>query len=109
MSSKVEPVEQPLVVKRYEIEYPVTAYTFPTEALIHRVRIDEIYLHIELTDGRILSIPTWWIPPVHNASLEARQKFEISRSRTMIIWDPDISGINDELRIDDYLVSHPRS
>jgi hypothetical protein len=106
MSSKSEAIESE--IKRYEIKYPASAYTFPQVSLIHDVRFDEEYIHVDLTDGRILSIPLWWIPTVHNASPEERLKFEISRSRTMIIWDPDKGEINDELRIEDYLVPHPR-
>jgi hypothetical protein len=40
---------------------------------------------------------------LHNALPEERAKFEISRDRTMIIWDPDKCAINDEVRIADYL------
>lgn len=71
------------------------------------MRIDDEYIHVDLIDGRILSIPLWWLPSVHNAPRGQRLKFEISRSRTMIVWDPDKGSINDEMRIDDYLV--PRS
>ena len=101
MSSKAEAVE--LEVKRYEIKYPASAYTFPGEAVIHDVRLDDRYIHMDLTDGRILSIPLWWIPTVYNAPPEDRLRFEISRDRTMIIWDPEQGSINDELRIRDYL------
>ena len=87
----------------YPIQYPASAYTFPREALIHRVRFDEAHIHVELTDGRILSVPLWWIPTLLNAPPEEREKYEINQSRTMIIWDPDKCGINDEVRIADYL------
>jgi hypothetical protein len=105
MSSKVEAVEEQPTVKRYKIAYPASEYTFPQEALIHTVRIDDSYLHVDLTDGRILSIPLWWIPTVYNAPPDEQMKFEINRSRTMIIWDPDKGSINDELRIRDYLTA----
>ena len=78
-------------------------YTYPREALIHSVRIDDSFIIIELTDGRILSIPLWWIPSINNAPPGERAKYEINRSRTMIIWDPEKSAINDEIRIEDYL------
>ena len=103
MTSKAEAVEKELAVKRYAIVHPASEYTFPSQATIHDVRFDDTYLHIDLTDGRILSIPLWWIPTVYNAPLEDRLKYEISRSRTMIIWDPDKGSINDELRLEDYL------
>ncbi len=103
MSSKADVVKLELTAKRYAIAYPASEYTFPHQATIHDVRFDEAYLHIDLTDGRILSIPLWWIPSVYNATAEDWLKFEISRSRTMIIWDPDKGPINDELRLEDYL------
>jgi len=36
---------------------------------------------------------------------EERKKFTISRDRKMVIWDPDQGTINDEVRIDDYLIT----
>ena len=90
-------------VKRYNVQHSIDEYTFPAEALIHDVKFDEKYMHVELTDQRMISIPLWWIPTVYNASDEDRNKFEINQSRTMIIWDPEKSGINDEISIIDYL------
>jgi len=103
MSTKLEQGEEQFQVKRYKIQYPISAYTFPRETRIHQVQFDDKYMHIELTDGRALSVPLWWVPTVHNASPEERGKYEISRDRTMIIWDPDRCAINDEVRIADYL------
>lgn len=103
MATKVNQVDQQLEVKRYKIQYPISAYTFPNEARIHRIKFDDEHIHVELTDGRKLSIPLWWVPTVYNASPEEREKYEVNRSRTMIIWDPDKCAINDELRIADYL------
>ncbi|MCI0562012.1 MAG: DUF2442 domain-containing protein [Nitrososphaera sp.] len=103
MATKEKQVEEQFEVKRYKVQYPISAYTFPKEVRIHQVRFDDEYLHVELTDGRKLSVPLWWIPTLHNASPEEREKYEINRSRTMIIWDPDKCSINDELRIADYL------
>lgn len=95
--------------KWYDIPYPASAYTFPREALLHQVRFDENYMHLELTDGRVLSVPLWWIPTLHNAEPEEREKCEISQDRKMIVWDPDKCSINDEVRIDDYLTGRPTS
>ncbi len=103
MATKEKRIEEQFEVKCYKVQYPISAYTFPKEARIHQVRFDDEYMHVELTDGRKLSIPPWWIPTLYNAPLEEREKYEINRSRTMIIWDPDKCGINDELRITDYL------
>ncbi len=107
MPTKEKPNEQ--TAKWYDIAYPASAYTFPGEALIHRLRFDRDYMHVELTDGRMLSIPLSWIPTLYNASPDEREKYEISQDRKMIIWDPDKCSINDEVRIDDYLAPHPES
>lgn len=96
----VEPQTQ---LKYYPIQYPLDAYTFPSNALIHQAQLDEKYLRVELLDGRMLAIPLWWIPTLYNAAPEERQKFEISRDRTMLIWDPEKCQINDEVRVQDYL------
>jgi len=93
--------------KWHEISHPASAYTFPREALLHRVWFDENYLHMELTDGRVISVPLWWIPTLQNASPGEREKYEISQDRKMIVWDPDKCAINDEVRIDDYLHNRP--
>jgi hypothetical protein len=98
MATKAEHGEEQFAVKRYKIHYPISAYTFPSEARIHQVRFDDQYLHVELTDGRMLSVP-----PLYNAPAEERGKCEINRSRTMVIWNLDKYAINDELRIADYL------
>jgi len=90
-------------VKWYDIAYPASACTFPREALLHRVRFDKDNMHLELTDGRMLSVPLSWIPTLHNAAPEEREKYEISQDRKMLVWDPDKCSINDEVRIDDYL------
>ena len=103
MNTEAGQTEDKIAVKKYKIQYPLSAYTFPREALIHKVRFDEQYIHIELTDERILSIPLSWIPTVYNAPPEEREKCEIDRSRKVVFWDPDKCAINEDLRISDYL------
>ena len=109
MTTEAERTESQSGVRRYEIRYPVSAYTFPGEALIHLVRFVASYIHVELMDGRILSVPLQWIPTLCNASPDEREKYEIDRSRTVVVWDPDKCAINDELRIADYLAPAGRS
>jgi len=103
MHTGVKQRDESVQVKRYKVQHSIDEYTFPVEAYIHAVKIDGKYIHVELTDQRVISIPLWWIPTVYNASTEDREKFEINRSRTMIVWDPARCGINDEIRIADYL------
>ena len=103
MDTQTEQVEEQIPVKRYKIQYPISAYTFPREARIHQVRFDDAYIHIELTDGRILSVPLRWIPTLYNAPPEEREKYEVNQSRTVITWDPEKGAINEDLCIVDYL------
>ena len=103
MATEAEQIEEQFEVKKYNVQYPISAYTFPSEARIHQVHINDEYVNVELTDGRKLSIPLWWIPTVYNAPAEERAKFEINPNRTMIIWDPGKCAINDELSVADYL------
>ncbi len=56
-----------------------------------------------LTNGRIISVPLWWIPTLYNAPSEEREKYELDTGRRLIVWDPSKCTINDELRIADCL------
>jgi hypothetical protein len=103
MVTETKQIDKRMKVKRYKVQHSIDEYTFPKEAYIHAVKFDDKHMHVELTDGRIISIPLWWIPTVYNASDEDRGTFEINQSRTMIIWNPDKSGINEEINILDYL------
>lgn len=105
MITEIKNNKEEFTVKQYKIQYSVSAYTFRQEARIHQVRFDNKHIHIELIDERIISIPLWWIPTLYNASEEEREKYEINRDRTMLIWDPDKCSINDELCIANYLGS----
>ena len=95
--------DEKLHVKRFRAQYPASAYTFPRDAIISTVRFDDEFVHVELTDGRIISVPLWWIPTLYNATSEERERYEFSSGRRLIVWDPSKCTINDELRIADYL------
>jgi len=103
MVTGTKQTNEKMKVKRYKIQHSVDEYTFPEEAYIHAINFDEKYMHVELTDERVISIPLMWIPTLYNASEKARGTFQISQNRKMIIWDPEKSGINDEINILDYL------
>lgn len=109
MTTKTKPVDESLEVKHYQVQYPASAYTFPTEARIDHVRFDDENISITLIDGRTLAIPLRWIPTLYNAAPEEREKYTINRNRTMIIWNPDTCAINDELRVMDYLGPTPHN
>ena len=103
MATPAEQVEGQFKVSQYKVQYPISAYTFPREARIHQVRFDDEHIHIDLSDGRILSVPLRWIPTLYHAHPEERAKYELNQSRTVIIWDPGKCAINDELCLADYL------
>lgn len=103
MGTNVKQMDEKTQVKRYKAQHSIDEYTFPKVATIHDVKFDDKFIHVELTDQRVISIPLWWVPTVYNATMEDRKKFEINQNRTMIIWNPDKCGINDEISIADYL------
>ncbi len=103
MDEQNEPIEVEIKVDRYPVKYPLSAYTYPKGARIFAARFDDQYLHIELMDGRILSIPLSWIPTLANAAPADREQFAIDDTRTMLVWDPDVCAIDDQLQVLDYL------
>ena len=103
MTLSADLTEEKVQVKRFKIQYPASAYTFPRDAIISAVRFDDEFVHVELTDGRVVSVPLWWIPTLYNATPEEREKYELDTGRRLIVWDPSKCTINDELRIADYL------
>ncbi|MEB3189315.1 MAG: DUF2442 domain-containing protein [Snowella sp.] len=50
------------------------------------VEVNENYLHIEVIDGRIISIPLSWYKPLVLASSEQREQFRLIARNTMIEW-----------------------
>ena len=47
MTSSVDLTEEELQVKRFKIQYPASAYTFPRDAIISTVRFDDEFVHVE--------------------------------------------------------------
>jgi len=102
MPTEIAPAETE-VARLFTIQYPLSAYTFPTEVRVDCVRFDDNYLHVDLQDGRHVAVPLWWIPTLYNAAPEEREKYELNPRHTLIIWDPAKCAINEELNIADYL------
>ncbi len=90
-------------VKVYKVRYSLRDYTFPKEVKIASVRFDETYMHVTLTDERIVSIPLKWIPSLYHAKPADRDKYKINQTKRMLVWDPAKCEINEEIRIEDYL------
>jgi hypothetical protein len=53
------------------------------------VHFDEQYLHVELSDKRIISTPMEWYPHLQNASLAQLRNYRFICKNTGIEW-PDI-------------------
>jgi hypothetical protein len=68
--------------------------TVPTDARALKVAFDDDYLHCELIDGRIVSVPIIWYPRLWNATSEHRNNYEIIGEGYGIHWpaiDEDLS------------------
>jgi len=106
----ISSVSKPVSVgKRYPVRYRANQYTFPQENVIESAEFDTDHIHIHLTDGRAISIPLDWIPSLLDASPQEREKYVLSDDRQLIIWDPEMSEINEILHLSDYLQTRPRS
>jgi len=56
----------------------------PTTALAKSVDFDEEMMHVTLTDGRCISVPTIWFPLLREAPPEQRTKYEIGGGGTSL-------------------------
>ena len=82
MNENAEPTDEFREVKEYKIQYPLSKYVFPKDALIHQVCFDDTHIRVELTDGRNLEIPLAWIPTLYNAAPE--EKSPSSKSHVIV-------------------------
>jgi hypothetical protein len=89
--------------KRYRVQYPLSEYTFPTQARAKKLTFDETYMHIHLQDGRIVSVPLTWIPTLANAKPEDREKYGIGWDGQLLYWDPDDGPINEDLPVASFM------
>ena len=51
------------------------------------VHFDEQYLHVALDDGRIISTPMAWYPPLKKATIEQLQAYRFICQGTGIEWE----------------------
>jgi hypothetical protein len=66
----------------------------PVSALAKSVAFSEELMHVNLTDGRILSVPLIWIPSLFHATAEQRMDYEIGAGGRGLHWpelDEDLS------------------
>lgn len=90
-------------LKQYEIQYPLSAYTWPTQARAERVAFDDRYMHLHLQDGRIVSVPLVWIPTLAHATPADREKVRIGHDGQTLHWNPNEGPINEDLIIASFM------
>ncbi len=61
----------------------------PTSALAKAVSFENQMMHVQLTDGRIISVPLIWFPRLRAASPEQLEHYEIGGGGIGLHW-PDI-------------------
>ena len=57
-----------------------------SSATVKSVHFDDLYLRVELEDGRIISTPMEWYPPLQNASLSQLRNYRSICRKTGIEW-----------------------
>jgi hypothetical protein len=69
------------------------------------VHFDDRYLHVELSDGRIISTPMGWYPELQRATMEQIASFEFICAGTGIEW----ASIDYHLSIESMLVGQSKA
>ena len=69
-------------------ERPSLTHSYrPTTALAQAVTFDDITMHVQLTDGRTVSVPLLWFPRLQAAQPEQRLQVEIGGGGRGLHWD----------------------
>ena len=69
-------------------ERPSLTHSYrPTTALAQAVTFDDITMHVQLTDGRTVSVPLLWFPRLQAARPEQRLQVEIGGGGRGLHWD----------------------
>jgi Protein of unknown function (DUF2442) len=67
------------------------------------IRVDNRYLHVELTDGRVISTPLGWYPELESASIKILGEYHFICDGTGIEWE----ALDYQLSIESMLAEHP--
>jgi len=68
---------------------------------VKEVHFDDEYLHVKLEDGRIISTPIEWYPPLKNASISQLKDYKFICMNSGIEWE----SIDYHLSIESMLVT----
>ena len=60
---------------------------YPTTALAQSISFNEDSMHVELTDGRTVSVPLPWFPRLYAAQPEQRRRAGIGGGGRGLHWD----------------------
>ncbi len=69
----------------------------PISALAKSLYFDGELMHVQLTDGRIISVPVRWFPLLRNATPQQREHYEIGGGGLSVHWpeiDEDLAVAN---------------
>lgn len=61
--------------------------TSPTSVLVIAVRFTDDSLHVNLSDGREVSVPLEWFPRLRDATAEQRKKWRLIARGVGIHWE----------------------
>ena len=65
---------------------PLTRSFRPSTALAQAVTFNDITMHVQLTDGRTVSVPLLWFPRLQAARPEQRRQVEIGGGGRGLHW-----------------------
>lgn len=66
----------------------------PATALAKSLKFDKDMMHVNLMDGRIVSVPLAWFPRLRKATAKQRKQYEIAGGGISLHWpelDEDLS------------------
>lgn len=61
----------------------------PAVALAKEVAFDDVMMHVQFADGRVLAVPLVWFPVLCKATRKQREKYEIGGGGISLHW-PDL-------------------
>jgi hypothetical protein len=65
----------------------ISTRTSPTAVLAVSVWFTDVALHVQLSDGREVSVPLEWFPRLRNATLEQRENWRLIARGIGIHWE----------------------